>query len=73
MVNEERLLIIVSDILELEPNTLNLEDDIVSLGWDSLSVLSLMSKIDGDQDMKLDAELIGAARSVKDLVSILIS
>jgi acyl carrier protein len=73
VVNEERLLIIVSDILELEPNTLNLEDDIVSLGWDSLSVLSLMSKIDGDQDMKLDAELIGAARSVKDLVSILIS
>lgn len=72
MVNEERLLVIVSDILELEPNTLNLEDDIVSLGWDSLSVLSLMSKIDGYQDMKLDAELIGAARSVKDLVSILI-
>jgi acyl carrier protein len=71
-VNEERLLVIVSDILELEPNTLNLEDDIVSLGWDSLSVLSLMSKIDGYQDMKLDAELIGAARSVKDLVSILI-
>jgi acyl carrier protein len=71
-VNEEKLILLVSEILEIDPNTLNLEDDIVSLGWDSLSVLSLMSKIDGDQDMKLDAELIGTAKSVKDLVSILI-
>ncbi len=70
--NEEKLILLVSEILEIDPNTLNLEDDIVSLGWDSLSVLSLMSKIDGDQDMKLDAELIGTAKSVKDLVSILI-
>jgi acyl carrier protein len=71
-VNEEKLILLVSEILEIDPNTLNLEDDIVSLGWDSLSVISLMSKIDGDQDMKLDAELIGTAKSVKDLVSILI-
>lgn len=71
--NEERLILLVSGILEIDPNTLNLEDDLVSLGWDSLSVLSLMSKIDGDQDMKLDAELIGTAQSVKDLVHILIS
>jgi len=71
-VNEEKLILLVSEILEIDPNTLNLEDDIVSLGWDSLSVLSLMSKIDGNQDMKLDAELIGTAKSVKDLVSILI-
>ena len=70
--NEEKLILLVSEILEIDPNTLNLEDDIVSLGWDSLSVLSLMSKIDGNQDMKLDAELIGTAKSVKDLVSILI-
>jgi acyl carrier protein len=72
-VNEEKLILLVSEILEIDPNTLNLEDDIVSLGWDSLSVLSLMSKIDGDKDMKLDAELIGSAKSVKDLVSILMS
>ena len=71
--NEEKLILLVSEILEIDPNTLNLEDDIVSLGWDSLSVLSLMSKIDGDKDMKLDAELIGSAKSVKDLVSILMS
>ena len=72
MVNEAKLLLLVSEILEINPDTLRLEDDLDSLGWDSLSVLSLMSKIDLNQEFNLDAEKIAMAKSVKDLVNILI-
>jgi len=59
---------IVEDILEVDSGSINTQDSLDSLGWDSLAHLSFIAELDRLGDMTVDVSLLAQAKTVADLL-----
>ena len=59
---------IVEGILEVDSGSINTQDSLDSLGWDSLAHLSLIAELDRLGDMTVDVSLLAQAKTVADLL-----
>jgi acyl carrier protein len=57
----------VAEIVQLDISSIEVATKLESIGWDSLSNLTFIAKIDEKLDQTLDADLISRAETVSDL------
>jgi acyl carrier protein len=70
--DERTLCQLLDDLFELEPGTLSGESVIQDIpGWDSLSLLMLISCLDEAAGVTLGPDAIGRCRSIGDLAAML--
>lgn len=62
-----RFLTLVEGILEADSGSINTQDSLDSLGWDSLAHLSLIAELDRFGDLTVDVSLLSQAKTVADL------
>ncbi len=65
--NEATFLQLIASLLDLEDQELSLDSPLDSLGWDSLTNLSFISKVDELLGASVDADLLSNAVTVRDL------
>lgn len=63
----ESFLALIAEILEVEPGTVNLADNLEELGWDSLADLGFISAADERFSVTVDPEALAEAESPADL------
>ena len=69
--NKETILLnILTEILELESGEIDLNSSLDNFVWDSLAILTFISEADSNFDIVLDAEKVGKAKSVQDLLEL---
>ena len=59
---------VIAEILETEPGTVHDDDDLETLGWDSLSDLNLISIADERYGVTIDPQQLAASETPADLV-----
>jgi acyl carrier protein len=64
---ERDFLEMVAEIVQLDISSIEVATKLESIGWDSLSNLTFIAKIDEKLDQTLDADLISRAETVSDL------
>lgn len=72
MSKEAKLLEVVADILECEIDEVSLETVLDEATWDSLAIVSFMAEADSEFGKTLSPTEVGAVKSVKDLLDLLI-
>ena len=65
---QSQFISIVEGILEVDSGSINTQDSLDSLGWDSLAHLSLIAELDRLGDMTVDVSLLAQAKTVADLL-----
>lgn len=66
--NEDSLLQLVSSLVEAGEGKLGMEDSLESLGWDSLTNLTFIAKVDELLGTHVDADLLSKAVTIRDLL-----
>jgi acyl carrier protein len=65
--NENDFLLLVTSIVESGGRELEMSDALEDLGWDSLTNLSFIAKIDERLGTSVDADLLSNAVTIRDL------
>ena len=60
----------LEEILELKKNSLNENETLENVGWDSLSALHFIAFVDKNFSKKLDANLVSKCEKVSDLMKL---
>lgn len=68
--NQDELLAIVAEILEVEPGTVILTDQLEDIDWDSLANISFIAEVDTRLGATLDADELAKAVIVGDLLAL---
>lgn len=58
----------VDDVLDVESGTVQLDDDLESHGWSSLSRVSFIAMVDEQFDMEVSGRDLAQCKKVKDLL-----
>ena len=64
---KEELVEIVASVLEVDPLDVKMTSNLEDLGWDSLSSLAFIAKIDEAMQMSIDADILSKSVTVQDL------
>jgi len=64
---QSQFLTVVEGILEVDSGSIDTQDSLDSLGWDSLAHLSLIAELDRFGDVAVDVSLLSQAKTVADL------
>ncbi len=68
---ETRVLVILSDILQVPADELRAEPTLASHQWDSLTSLEALSQLERQFAVRLDLRDFNASRTVDDLVALI--
>ena len=66
--SEEDLLLLVASLVEAWEGKLRMEDSLESIGWDSLTNLTFIAKVDELLGTHVDADLLSKALTIRDLL-----
>jgi acyl carrier protein len=64
---KEELVKIVASVLEVDPLDVKMTSNLEDLGWDSLSSLAFIAKIDEAVQMSINADVLSKSVTVQDL------
>jgi acyl carrier protein len=64
---QNELMNIVAEILEVDVDSITLESDLASLGWDSLANISFIAEVDTAAEITVDGDALAEAKTVADL------
>lgn len=70
MNKEQKVLEIISEILEVDASTLTLDSPLDETVWDSLAVITFISEIDSTFDQIISPKKVGTVKTVADLVEL---
>lgn len=68
--DEKQFLALLEEILEVDPGSLAITDQLSEYDWDSLAVLGFISAIDSELDLSLDADKLSRAESPAQLLGL---
>jgi acyl carrier protein len=72
MMNTDEALVWIADLFEKSPENINAETPRAEIAaWDSLGILTLMSRLDEDFEILLSDEEVQQLRSVNDILAAL--
>lgn len=63
--NDAEFLTLAEELVEAEPNTLTLDDDLDDIGWDSMSNIEFIATVDTRLRLSVDAERLNDCRSLR--------
>lgn len=66
--NEDSLLELVAELVESDRSHIQMDDSLESLGWDSLTNLTFIAKVDEILGTTVDADLLSRALTIRDLL-----
>lgn len=69
--HKDDFLKIVAEVLEISSADVRMDSNLEALGWDSLSNLTFLAKIDELMQKSIDADLLSSAGTVEDLFGLL--
>lgn len=71
MMDGKDFLLVLDEMLELEPGTLTGSEDLESLDdWDSLAVISFIALVDEKLGIVVEGEKLASAKTVGDLLGV---
>ena len=71
--DETKFIEIIATIIQRDASSVTMSTPLESVGWDSLSVLDLMAKIDELLGKEIDADRLTKAETVSDLYALVIT
>jgi acyl carrier protein len=63
-------LALLEEVMEIEPGTAGMDDNLDDLDWDSLSVLGFISAVDAKLDVTLDAAALADVKTPAELLAL---
>ena len=64
---QSEFLALVTEILEVQPDSVSMSDSLDDLGWDSLANISFIAEVDTRLHTSVDADELAKAKTVEDL------
>lgn len=65
--DQQELIALVEEILEVDPGTVSMSDDLENLGWDSLANITFIAEVDEKIGRTVGSSALADCSSVSDL------
>jgi acyl carrier protein len=72
-VNTAEFLSLAEELVEAEPSSLTLADDLESVGWDSLSNVEFIAQVDATCGITIDAQRLADCVTLGDVAGLAVS